>query len=181
MTVSSGARPPASGAVGRAAAQSPANGTRLPAAHPWRRFMGICYEGVILFGVVWFVGYGYSALTRFDASDDALLTGFRLVQFLALALYFVGFWRNGNRTLPMKTVSLQLVDRHDRPVGTVRALVRFLAASAFAIGALYLASAVHPWAALLLLAPGAWSVFDPDRQALYDRIAGTRLVTADPA
>src|SRR5690606_9285611 len=36
-----------------------------PPAHPWRRFMGFAYEAVLLFGVVWFADYAFSALTQF--------------------------------------------------------------------------------------------------------------------
>lgn len=33
------------------------------AADPWRRLMGIAYEAIILFGVLWFADYAFSALT----------------------------------------------------------------------------------------------------------------------
>ncbi|MEZ5653481.1 MAG: RDD family protein [Burkholderiaceae bacterium] len=152
----------------------------IPAAHPWRRFMGGCYEAIILFGVLWFVGYAYSALTRLEGMPGWQMSGFRIVLFVVLGAYFVGFWRAGYRTLPMKTVSLQLVDRNDRPVGTLRAIVRYLAAAAMLIGALAIARYVHPLGLLLLIVPGAWAWLDRDSQALYDRVAGTRLVTWDP-
>ena len=38
---------------------------RAPAANPWRRLMGVVYESVILFGVIWFADYAFSALTQF--------------------------------------------------------------------------------------------------------------------
>ena len=142
--------------------------------------MGVCYEAIILFGVVWFIGYAYSALTRLQGMPGWQLSGFRIVLFVVLGAYFVGFWRRGLRTLPMKTVSLLVLDRHDRPLGTVRALVRFLAGAGMLLAALAVAHFVHPIGLLLVLVPGGWAWIDSDHQALYDRVAGTRLVAWDP-
>ena len=150
--------------------------TPLPSAHPWRRFMGICYEGILLFGIVWFVGYGYSALTRLEGAPGLRLSGFQLVLFVTLGAYFTGLWRHGYRTLPMKTVSLLLVDGQGRPLGTARALARYLWAALLLLLPLAAAHYLHPAALLLVLVPAGWSWVDPDRQALYDRLAGTRLV-----
>src|SRR5690606_16041910 len=38
----------------------------VAAADPWRRLMGAIYECVLLFGVLWFADYLFSALTRFQ-------------------------------------------------------------------------------------------------------------------
>ncbi len=154
--------------------------TPLPSAHPWRRFMGSCYEGILLFGLVWFVGYGYSALTRLEGAPGLRLSGFQLVLFVVLGIYFTGFWRNGYRTLPMKTVSLLLVDRNGRPLNTGRALARYLAATLMLTLPLAAAHYLHPAALLLILLPAGWAWVDSDRQALYDRVAGTRLVHSEP-
>jgi uncharacterized RDD family membrane protein YckC len=97
--------------------------------------------------------------------------------FGVLGLYFVWFWSNGRRTLPMKTMSVVLVDREGRPASTRRSLMRYLAASAGWVVALGLAARVH-WAALALVAlPFAWALIDRRRRTLYDIASGTRLVT----
>src|SRR5690606_20257979 len=87
-----------------------------PVADPWRRFMGIVYESIILFGVVWFADYVSSALTQFRGQPGPLRTAFQLFTLAVLAVYFCWFWSNGRRSLPMKTLSLQLLDSDARPL-----------------------------------------------------------------
>ena len=36
----------------------------LPAS-PWRRFMSCVYDGIVLFGVLFFFGYAFSALAQY--------------------------------------------------------------------------------------------------------------------
>ena len=40
-------------------------------ASAWRRLMGVFYEGMLLFGVLWFFGYAFSALTQFRGTEVA--------------------------------------------------------------------------------------------------------------
>jgi uncharacterized RDD family membrane protein YckC len=151
-----------------------------PSADPWRRFMCVAYEGVILFGVLFFFGYGFSALTRFAGHPGLLRHAFQAFMFAVLGLYFVWFWSNGRRTLPMKTMGVVLVDRDGKPASTRHCLVRYLVASAGWVVALGLAASVH-WAALGLVAvPFAWALADRQRRTLYDLASATRLVTDRP-
>ena len=141
--------------------------------------MGMTYECVILFGVLWFVDYAFSALTRFQGEPGTLRHIFQGLQILVLGVYFVGFWSKGRRSLPMKTMSLQLVTQAGHAVSTVTATIRYLSALGMLLAALALAYYLHPAAGILVLTPYAWTLIDRDRRALYDRIAGTRLVTTD--
>lgn len=77
--------------------------------------------------------------------------------------YFVGFWTHGGQTLPMKTWRLRLVRADGGRVGVARGLHRFMIAllGSLAAGLGFL-----------------WALWDPDRQFLHDRLAGTRLVEA---
>ncbi len=154
---------------------------RAPAADPWRRLMGIAYESIILFGVVWFADYAFSALTQFRGHPGALRTAFQWFTFGVLAAYFTFFWSNGRRSLPMKTVALQLQTRDGGPVSPARAFGRFCAAAALAVGALGAARYVHAGLLVLLLVPYLWPLFDRDRRALYDVVAGTRLAHVPPS
>ncbi len=104
-----------------------------------------------------------------------------------LGIYFVWFWRSG-QTLPMKAWRLRLTMRDGGNVSAGRALARYLVAaitigSSFAAG-LYLREHPDSVAAWTALAPGVvsvgWAAFDRDRQCLYDKIAGTRLVLVQP-
>lgn len=150
---------------------------QLPPASPWRRLMGIFYEGIILFGVVWFADYAFSALTQFRAEPGPLRTAFQLFTLAVLAAYFTGFWSNGRRSLPMKTLSMQLRTLSGHPPTAGRALARFAAATAMWLGALAAGYYLSAWFYLLTLLPYAWVLLDRDRRALYDLVSGTRLVT----
>lgn len=146
------------------------------AADPWRRLMGVVYECVLLFGVLWFADYLFSALTRFQGEAGPMRIAFQVFTTLVLAAYFVGFWAKGRRTVPMKTLGLQLLDRQGRNLTSARALARFGAGLGAIVLALGLGHEVHPAFYLTLFVPYAWCFFDPDRRALYDVLAGTRLV-----
>lgn len=157
-------------------AAQPAPDAELPDADPWRRFMCVAYEGVILFGVVFFFAYGFSALTRFNGQPGPMRWAFQGFMVLVLGVYFVWSWSNGRRTLPMKTMGVRLVDAHGRPASTRRAIVRYLAAIAGWVAALGLAAGVHAAAILLVAVPFAWALVDRRRRTLYDLASGTRLV-----
>ena len=96
-----------------------------------------------------------------DSSAPPLRTALQFYLLLVAALYLVWSWTGGRRTLAMRTWKVHLVNRHGGAVDVRTALVRYLCAvlgiAAFAAGL-------------------CWSLFDPERQFLHDRIAGTRLV-----
>lgn len=143
--------------------------------------MGMAYEGIVLFGVLWFADYAFSALTQFRGHPGALRTAFQLFTLAVLAAYFIGFWSDGRRSLPMKTLGLALQAHDGATVSKARAATRFAAATALAIGALAAGHYVHGALYALLAVPLAWTLVDRDRRALYDVLAGTRLAVAPPA
>ena len=158
------------------AAAAPARGAGLaPAADPWRRLMGSVYEAIILFGVLWFADYAFSALTQFKGHPGPLRTAFQLFTLAVLGAYFVGFWSHGRRSLPMKTVALLVQTADGAPLSYGRALARFAAATGLAIAPLAAGHYLSGWLYLTLPLPFLWCVIDRDRRALYDVIAGTRL------
>lgn len=156
-------------------------GQPAAAASPWRRLMGMAYEGIVLFGVLWFADYAFSALTQFRGHPGALRTAFQLFTLAVLAAYFVGFWSDGRRSLPMKTLGLALQARDGATVSRARAAARFTAAAGLAIGALAAGYFLHGALYALLVVPFAWTLVDRDRRALYDVLAGTRLACVPPA
>lgn len=163
------------------AAPAGAAGAALRVADPWRRLMSLTYEGIILFGVLWFFDYGFSAITQFRGEPGPLRHAFQAFTWAVLGAYFVYFWSAGRRTLPMKTMSLLLVDASGTPLTAARAAARYAIATALPIGALALAHYANGWLALLIFLPYAWTLVDRQRCALYDRLAGTRLVVAPVA
>lgn len=81
---------------------------------------------------------------------------------LVLMVYFVWYWRNGGQTLAMQTWKIRLVARNGETPAGGQALLRYALA----------------WPSLLLGGVGIlWALFDPDRQFLHDRLAGTRLIS----
>jgi uncharacterized RDD family membrane protein YckC len=138
--------------------------------------MSITYEGIILFGVVFFFGYGFSALTQFKGDPGPWRWAFQAFMFLVLAAYFTWFWSEGRRTLPMKTIAVRLVDAHGRPVTRARAFARFCAAAAMLVAAVGASASLHPAFGLLALLPFGWTIVDRRRRALYDLACGTELV-----
>jgi len=143
------------------------------------------YEGVLLFGIVFAVGYLFDVLTE---SHDALM--FRhvrqLLLFLAIGVYFLVCWRGG-QTLPMKTWNIRLVAKNGSRPTIGQLLLRYLLLWPLPLLAALLvqgASMMTGYTStdlLIVFAPFSifvWSWFDRDRQFLHDRLAGTRLVDA---
>jgi uncharacterized RDD family membrane protein YckC len=146
-------------------------------ADPWRRLMSAVYEGVILFGVVFFFAYGFSAVTSFRGGEGHLRTAFQIYLFLVLGIYFTWFWSKGRRTLPMKTMGVSLIAaRTGLPLSVSRAAWRYLVASILFWGLLAVVWKLSAWWLVLWPLPFAWALFDPRRQTLYDLLAGTLLV-----
>ena len=153
-----------------------------------RRLAAMTYEGLVVAAILLIASF------PFAGASTARLEGvtrhlFQAYLVLVLGLYFVWCWRRGGQTLPMKAWKLRVVDRHGAPLGTGRAILRY-ALAALALGSSAVAVIVllrHPreLAAWIALAPGLatilWSVADRDRQFLHDRLAGTKLVPAEPA
>lgn len=153
----------------------------LPAAGLWRRFMGAVYEGVILFAVIAFFSYAFSALLQFRGESGPLRWAFQGYLFLVVGAYFVWFWSDGRRTLPMKTVALRLVDAIGRPLSRARATARYLCGWSMLLGPVTAAWYFGPAWLLLLPVPFFAALLDRDRRTLYDRVAGTRLVVDEPS
>ncbi|CAN0622515.1 RDD domain containing protein [Burkholderia multivorans] len=147
-----------------------------------RRLAALLYEGVLLFGVVFFAGLAFSLATRQrngSAHPDLLAAWIALV----VGAYFVWFWTHGGQTLPMKTWRLRVESADGGPLTAGRALVRY------ALGWLWFLPplALHPLAGLTVPATLAiacawvavWALsarLHPARQFPHDRLAHTRIV-----
>ena len=148
----------------------------MPPATPWRRMMCIAYECILLFGVLFFFGYGFSALVQFKGAPGPLRWAFQAFVFLVLAAYFTWSWSEGRRTLPMKTMMVDVLTDDGRRLGRGQAFLRFFSAFAMLVIAAAAGSFLHPALWLLMLLPFVWALVDKERRALYDLLAGTRLV-----
>lgn len=129
-----------------------------------RRLASMVYEATLLFGVA-FVSI---ALFLLASGGESGLAGWRhlvLQVYLGavLAAYFLWCWLRGGQTLAMKAWHIRLVAPGRNSVPPARALLRFV-----------LAALLVPTGISLL-----WALFDPERQFLHDRLAGTRLVSVE--
>lgn len=103
------------------------------------------------------------------------------VLFAIMAAYFIFSWTGGRRTLPMQTWQLRIVGTNGESLGYKRAFARYLCAwigpaLALTIYALLRSKGLGGVALILLPLNYYAALFDPDRQFLHDRIAGTRIV-----
>ncbi len=151
-----------------------------------RRLAALVYEGVLLFGVVFVAGYLFGTLTqqRNSLTHHNVLT---IWVALVVGAYFVWCWTRGGQTLPMKTWRLRLVDAQTgRPPKPARAFARYLAAWFWFLPPLALHPLLHLPVPATLAAEAAWFALwaaaarlDSARQFPHDRLAGTRIVTAE--
>lgn len=143
------------------------------------------YESLVIAAILFIATLLFhgAAVERLAGASRAILQVYLVT---VLGAYFVWFWQRG-QTLPMKAWRLQVTLRNGDKVPAVRALVRYLVA-AITIGttfaaALYLREHPESILAWIALAPGVlsigWAFADPDRQCLYDRLSGTRLILVE--
>lgn len=140
-------------------------GTPTPPATVWRRFMGMVYEGLLLFGPLLILGFLYSVVVDFsDRADPATLPfkrlGLQLFLGGALLAYFVWGWTKNRCTLPMQTLGLRVESREGGPLSQGRALLRAFIAVPSVLSGLGI----------------LWAMIDRDSQTLHDRLSGSRLV-----
>ncbi|QDQ26600.1 RDD family protein [Chitinimonas arctica] len=153
-----------------------------PLAPRGRRLVSLCYESLLLLAVL------VAAGMLFELLLPAGLIG-TPVEFTYLLLvmfgYFAWCWRRSGQTLAMKTWRLQLRGTDNR-LPSWRAIVLRFAIALLMYAPLLpaLVSRKHvpdmpwlPWLACIWAAlPWLWSLLDREHQALYDRLAGTRIV-----
>ncbi|HSS65544.1 MAG TPA: RDD family protein [Gammaproteobacteria bacterium] len=136
--------------------------TTPPAAPPGllRRLAIICYDGLLLFAVLFAATAIVLPLNRGQAfaPQNPLYSVYLLV---VSFFYFGWFWTHGGQTLGMRAWGVRLLGRRASRVSWRECLVRYLAA-------------------LLSLIPFGvgflWAGVDREKRAWHDRISGTRLV-----
>lgn len=148
------------------------------------RFGAWIYEGIILFGLIWFCDYAFDALTQ--SKHALMLRHARMVfLFLVLGLYFVYFWHKG-QTLPMKTWKIRLRNRAGQAASWGQCALRYVLSWLWFLPPLlalyFVPRPSSTFAVLALLLPLAWVLLYllltrllPQGQYLHDVLAGTRL------
>jgi uncharacterized RDD family membrane protein YckC len=123
-------------------------------------------------------GHRDSALTVPDLPTRVLLF---CAVFAIAGGYFTASWTAGRRTLPMKTWRMRIVDSRGAPLTYKPALIRYLAAwigpgLALLMYALLRGEGLGSAALVMLPLNYVAAFFDPEKQFLHDRVAGTRIV-----
>lgn len=133
-----------------------------PAPAVTRRVASMLYEALLVAAVLFVAAFIY-ILFRNPRLPGGMIF-FQLYLLLVVSAYFLWFWTHGGRTLAMKTWRLRLVAADGGRISVAQAAIRLVIAAlgiaCFGIGIL-------------------WAFWDPERQFLHDRLAGTRLVKTD--
>ncbi|HRH82377.1 MAG TPA: RDD family protein [Thiobacillaceae bacterium] len=128
-----------------------------------RRLASLVYECFLLAALFMVVGFLVVGWLDPTASAGQRLA-FQLYLLLCAGLYFILTWHRGGQTLAMKTWRIRLVDGQGGCPALGRCVLRYVLAVAG------------------LVAGGLgflWALWDPQRQFLHDRLAGTLLVRSD--
>ena len=131
----------------------------------WRRLAALLYDVLVLVAI-WMAAAALVLLAfrgEVDVAHQPPLYHFVLqgVLLALTALYFVVSWSRGGQTIGMRAWRVSILDAQGRFPDARRSLARF----ALATGS------------TLLLGSGfLWCLFDPDRRALHDILAKTRMV-----
>ena len=119
----------------------------------------MAYEAILLFAVAFFAAWlFYFASGGRDATSGGLRHALQLFIAAVFAAYFLWCWLRGGQTLAMKAWHIRLVG-----ITPGKAMARIV-----------LAIVLVPTGVSIV-----WALFDKDRQFLHDRLAGTRLVSAN--
>lgn len=142
-------------------------GADTPTRHAFpsikRRLVCMVYESLLVAGIAFFAGLLF--LGAIGTSTYGLTRhAFQVYLFLVIGLYFVGAWRRGGQTLPMKTWKLRLAGAGGARITLRQGLLRY----------------VYAWPCLLIGGIGIlYAPFDRRRQFLHDRLAGTSIVMCE--
>jgi len=149
----------------------------------WRRLAALVYDLLAALAIVMVVGL----VAQLATGGHLIGTGtqvvipawYRPLQALVLGGYFAASWRYGGQTLGMRPWRVQLRAGAGGAASWRQVLLRLLVAAS-PLGLLWLAPSLGLRTALwaMLLAWVLWFVsalFDPQRRALHDLLAGTRL------
>ena len=148
------------------------------------------YEALLMTALILFAGAVFNGLHALFSTPDQdwrligwVRTAEQIYLLSILGLYCTWFWRRG-QTLAMRAWKLRIVAVNGDAISGRQALARFvytlvLLGGALAAGMWLREHPNSPIAWMLVIAgvaSVAWTLFDPQRQALYDRLSDTRLI-----
>lgn len=130
------------------------------AAPLWRRLLAFAYDLLALIGLWVFLTLIAVVINGGEVSGWRRLALLYPALWLATGAYFTLSWRYGGQTLGMRPWRLRVTADDGRHLGHGRAWLRYL----------------FGWLSLLPAGAGMLlCLIDPDRRALHDRLARTRI------
>ena len=143
------------------------NTTALPAPL-WRRFAAMGYDSFLVLAIS--MAYGaltlavYVAIFGHKSQDySPMMQGlaFQMGWIFSVAVFFIYFWARGGQTAGMKAWRIRVVNQNQSSIGITTSSKRFLLACV----------------SLLALGLGFfWSIFDPQKQCLHDKLCQTNMI-----
>lgn len=126
-----------------------------------RRLLAICYDSLLLFGVLFIAAIPLALLPEAVKTARVVRLGMQGYLLAICAGFFVWFWVHGGQTLGMRAWHIRLVADDGSVVSRRQAILRFFAAllSLAGLGLGFL-----------------WVLFDRDGLAWHDRLTGTRVI-----
>jgi uncharacterized RDD family membrane protein YckC len=125
--------------------------------------LSLVYEILLLIAIVLLAG-GIAAALAHITNPELARTYTQIIALPTCTAYFAWQWCRGGQTLPMKTWRMRIETADGSRITPPRALLR-------------IALAIPGYT--LLCTSVIWAFFDRDGQFLHDRLAGTRLVSAE--
>ena len=169
-------------------AMTPTELSTLPAPNFWRRVSCCLYEQLVLLGVIalTFLLPNLALGILFGVSLPSWLTFLYL--YIVLGIYFVWYWTKSGHTLAMQTWRIRMINLEGDTLSRRQAAWRYFYGSLWLIPCVALQWVLHleKWQIIEMLFTVALLLWPlsiyldrriPElRQALPDRLAGTRLV-----
>lgn len=121
-----------------------------------RRLGALFYDAILLIAILLLATALALAVTKGQLDSHGL--AFRAYLLAIIFGFYAWFWTHGGQTLGMRTWRIRVERLDGTTIRWWQALIRLaIAMVTLGIGLL-------------------WTFWDPDRRALYDRVAGTRVV-----
>jgi uncharacterized RDD family membrane protein YckC len=126
-----------------------------------RRIAAILYDSLLVGALFFLATVPFIAVRGGEPVETSENLLYRVVLFVVVFVFFVGFWSRSGRTLGMQSWGLQLETVDGRIPSVATASLRFFAALV----------------SLLPLGLGfLWQLWDPEKLTWHDRASKTRLV-----
>ncbi len=148
----------------------PVSEALLPSAGLWRRLTALLYDAFLVAAIWMAFGFLLQFIVGPDTSqlvdgrvqtDPVLDVIVFLVEVGSAAGFYIWFWTRTGQTLGMIAWRIKAVSRSGGLMSLQQGVVRWVLA----------------WPAFFLLGAGyLWRYLDPQRDALHDKLSGTRVV-----